>query len=419
MSDEVALQVQQNRQKFPALGQAQLAYVLIEIMPTAALANIQMPINFGFVLDQSGSMDGQKMKDLKAAARLATDQMAPEDIISIVLFDDRVKVLTPAQFATNPDQIKQQIETIASAGGTRISLGLREGLKQLAKNAAPGRVNRLLLLTDGETFGDTQTCEQLALEAGQKDVPVLALGLGESWNMELLDNIAQQSNGLSDFIPQGQPEAILHTFQRSVQTAQQTVVQNATLIMRLIAGVSPRQVWQVVPLINELGHHVVSDRDIQVPLGDLSKNEGQQILVELMVPPRQPGSYRLAQLEVNFDVAAQNLAQQKVKTDVVFEFTANSAEANQPVPEVMNIVEKLTAYKLQNRGMAEAAGGNIISATQKLRAAATRLLDLGENDLAQAAMQEADNLEKQGQMSASGTRKLRYQTRKLTQKLDE
>jgi Ca-activated chloride channel family protein len=61
--------------------------------------------------------------------------------------------------------------------------------------------------------------------------------------------------------------------------------------------------------------------------------------------------------------------------------------------------------------------GNVAGASQKLRAAATRLLEMGEDDLAQSALEEAENLEKSGQMSARGTKKLRYETRKLTQRL--
>jgi Ca-activated chloride channel family protein len=110
---------------------------------------------------------------------------------------------------------------------------------------------------------------------------------------------------------------------------------------------------------------------------------------------------------------------EKVKTDIVVAFTPDPALAAQSNPYVLNIVEKVTAHKLQTRALDEAALGNIVGATQKLRAAATRLLEMGEQDLAQAALQEADNLESQGQMSAGGTRKLRYETRKLTQKLDE
>jgi Ca-activated chloride channel family protein len=80
----------------------------------------------------------------------------------------------------------------------------------------------------------------------------------------------------------------------------------------------------------------------------------------------------------------------------------------------MNIVEKVTAHKLQTRALDAAAAGDVATASKQLRAAATRLLELGETDLAETAQQEADRLEEKGQMSASGTKKLRYETRKLT-----
>jgi len=85
----------------------------------------------------------------------------------------------------------------------------------------------------------------------------------------------------------------------------------------------------------------------------------------------------------------------------------------------MNVVEKVTAHKLQTRALDEAAVGNIAGATQKLRAAATRLLELGESDLAQTALEEAGRLERGEGLSAGGTKKLRYETRKLTQKLED
>ena len=85
----------------------------------------------------------------------------------------------------------------------------------------------------------------------------------------------------------------------------------------------------------------------------------------------------------------------------------------------MSIVEKVTAHKLQTRALDEAAAGNIAGATQKLRAAATRLLELGEEELAQTAMDEAERLERGESLSARGTKKLRYETRKLTQKLED
>ena len=102
----------------------------------------------------------------------------------------------------------------------------------------------------------------------------------------------------------------------------------------------------------------------------------------------------------------------------MLDFSADALLAKRYDADVMNIVEKVTAFKLQTRALEEAKMGNVAGASQKLRAAATRLLEMGEDELAQSALEEAENLEKSGQMSARGTKKLRYETRKLTQRLN-
>jgi Ca-activated chloride channel family protein len=277
----------------------------------------------------------------------------------------------------------------------------------------------MLLLTDGETFGDEGVCRRLAAEAGEQSIAITALGLGEEWNEELLDDIAEASGGTSDFIPEGQPDIVVKTFEQHVRAAQATVVQNAEMILRLIPGAMPRAVWRVTPIIAKLGHRALSDRDVQVTLGNMDREQGQSVLVEILVPPRQPGTYRIAQAEVSYDVAAAGLEGEKAKAEIILDFTADPTQAAQTNPYVMNVIEKVTAHKLQTRALDEAAVGNIAGATQKLRAAATRLLELGEGELAQTAMEEAERLEQGENLSARGTKKLRYETRKLTQKLDD
>ena len=202
---------------------------------------------------------------------------------------------------------------------------------------------------------------------------------------------------------------------RQVRTAQATVVQNAEAILRLIPGVTPRAVWRVTPLISRLDHRAIAERDVQVALGDVDREQGQSLLVEILIPPRHPGTYRVAQAEVNYDVTATGLVGEKAKVDVILDFTTDPARALETNPYVMNIVEKVTAHKLQTRALAEAAEGNVAGATQKLRAAATRLLELGQEDLARTALDEAARLERGERLSAHGTKKLRYETRKLTQ----
>jgi Ca-activated chloride channel family protein len=230
-----------------------------------------------------------------------------------------------------------------------------------------------------------------------------------------LDEIAEASGGRADFIDS--PDKIVGFFEQAVQSMQDTVVQNAQLILRLAGGVTPRQVWQVLPMISNLGYQPLSDRDVQVTLGELEKSQPRSLLVELLVGPRPAGTYRVAQAEISYDVPGLNLTGERIRSDILLNFTADASQAKQYDPEVMNLVEKVTAFKLQTRALEEAKMGNIAGASQKLRAAATRLLEMGEEDLAESALEEAENLEKSGQMSSHGTKKLRYETRKLTQRL--
>jgi len=137
------------------------------------------------------------------------------------------------------------------------------------------------------------------------------------------------------------------------------------------------------------------------------------------VPARRPGRYRLAQAEVSYDIPTLGLRGASVRAPILVDYSNDQNLTSRYNPRIMNIVERVTAFKLQTRALQEAEMGDIAGATRKLRAAATRLLELGEQDLAAAATDEAENLERSGHMSSSGSKRLRYQTRKLTQKLPD
>jgi Ca-activated chloride channel family protein len=416
MANDVTLTCRLNKASLPVMNTQQLVYVLIDAVPGAAMAQVQMPLNLSLVLDKSGSMQGKKIQNLRQAAKLVVERLGSQDTISIVAFSDRKYLIAESQPVTNKDELKKRIDRIRDGGGTAISGGMGQGLAELDKALGPDRVSRMLLLTDGQTFGDEKQCLKLGKKAGDEGIVVNALGLGDDWNEDLLDEIAEASGGVADFIDS--PDKIVTFFEQAVKSMQDTVVQNAQMVLRLANGVTPRQVWQVLPMISNLGYRPLSDRDVQVTLGELEKGQPRSLLVELLITPRPAGSYRIAQAEVSYDVPGLRLTNEKVKADILLDFTADAVKAKQYAPEVMNIVEKVTAFKLQTRALEEAKLGNVAGASQKLRAAATRLLEMGEEELAQSAMEEADNLEKSGQMSARGTKKLRYETRKLTQRLN-
>jgi len=416
MAGEVNLTCTLGKPNVPVTNAAQLTYVLIEAKPTGAVANVQMPVNLSLVLDRSGSMSGDKLRNLKEAVKLVIDQMQPQDYVSLVIFDDKVDVVSPSQPVSDKARLKSLVDGIQDRGGTEMSRGMQAGLAEVQKGMGPARVSRMLLLTDGQTYGDEPKCQQLAADAGKMGVPITALGLGDDWNEQLLDAIAKASGGVADYVDA--PQKVQQFFLSALQSMQASVVSNAMLVLRLVGGIVPRQVWRVVPLISQLSPKTLSDRDVQVALGDLEKDTGQALLVELMLPARAAGRYRIAQAEVSYDVPAGGIVGEKVRSDVLLTFTDDPVLAQQVDPRVMNLVEKVTAFKLQTRALDEAKAGNIAGATQKLRAAATRLLEMGEADLAAAAQEEANRLAQGQGMSAAGTKKLQYQTQKLTQRMD-
>jgi Ca-activated chloride channel family protein len=359
-------------------------------------------------------MQGAKLTALKDAVARLIDILTPQDIVSIVLFDEVTDVLVPATLATDKQALLAQVASIHEQGGTAMSGGMRAGMAELAKYASSDRVSAMLLLTDGQTWGDEQSCRDIANDLGKIGTRITALGLGAEWNENLLDDLADATGGRSDYV--ADPAAITGFFQRAVRAAQGTVATDARLLLRLVKDVTPRAVHRTAPVIANLGYQPIGQNEVAVRLGNLEADASVAVVIDLMLPPRTAGAFRVAQAELHYTPIGGE--EQVVKQDVMLSFSADP-QAPQFDSKLMNLVEKVTAFKLQTRALSEAEVGNVAGATQKLRAAATRLLDLGELDLAQKAQQQADQLAAGQQISAESQKELRYATRRLTQKLEE
>jgi Ca-activated chloride channel family protein len=392
----------------------QVAYLLLEVQPTQVVAQVRMPVNVSFVLDRSGSMKGDKIERVRRATARALDLLDDQDTVSVVIFDHRTQVLIPASPVRQRDDMQEEISKIRDAGGTRIAPAVDRALQEIGQGDSSA-IRRLVLLTDGQTEHEKE-CLLRAQDASQMGVPITALGVGKDWNEDLLIEMANLSGGTADYIDQA--DKIVEYFQTTVQRAQNAAIQNTQLTLRLVQGVTPRAVWQVIPLIDNLGYRPISERDVSVPLGELETGQGRTLLIELLVQPRPIGQYRIGQLEATYDVPALHLSGEKVRHDVVMSFTNDANELQQLSPPVMNIVEKISAFKLQTRALKELEEGNLAGATQKLKSAVTRLLSQGETELAQTMQQEVDNLEQGRTLSSEGQKTIKFGTRKTVRLSD-
>lgn len=413
MKKELNIRTVMSRDTLPVTGAEQAVYALVELKAGATSLSAGMPANFGLVLDRSGSMDGEKMDHLKEAVGYVVDRLGEQDRLSVTIFDDMVETLVPNQSVEDRGRIKSAVGSVIARGGTQISDGLRAGLEQVRSAAAPGRVNRVLLLTDGQTWDDEDRCLGLADEAGRDGIAVTSIGIGNDWNEKLLLQIAERSRGNSHWIQN--PIAILDAFRQEVEGMRSVALTNVQAAFQPEAGTRLVRAHTTAPMISEVSS--VAAHDSIVQLGSLDAGRGQTLLLELRVPARQAGALRLGRIEVTYDVPSSGRTGGRASADLQVTLAANAADAMGVNAEVMNLVERVSAFKLQTRALGDIAAGDLDAATRRLRSAATVLLDLGETELAADATREALQLAKTGALSEAGTKKLEYGTRKLTQVL--
>lgn len=415
MKEELKIRCLMSKDNLPVSTSEQAVYALVDIKKRAGAASGAMQANFSLVLDRSGSMDGEKMDNVKEAVGYVAERLDDVDLVSVTIFDDQVETLIPSQPVKDRDDIKAKVGSVVPRGGTQISDGLKAGLAEVKKGYAKDRVNRILLLTDGQTWDDEDACLKLADEAGKQGIAITSIGIGNEWNEKLLLQIAERSHGDSHWIQN--PISILDAFRQEVEGMQSIVATNLKVTARMSPGVTPVKVYSTVPMISEMTGKTVSNGHVVASLGSLDGKRGQAVLIEARVPAGKAGKFRMGQVEVSYDDPQQGGKGRNIKADLFVTFTNDAAAPAKVNAEVMNLVEKVTAFKLQTRALTEAEAGNIAAATQKFQAAATVLLDLGEEDLAGAVEREIASLKKTGTLTAAGTKKLEYGTRKLTQVL--
>jgi Ca-activated chloride channel family protein len=388
-------------------GGSQVAYVLVEARPSAAVTQTRMPLNFALVLDHSGSMKGAKLQSVKEAVKLVINHMAPNDIVSVIIFDDNVRVIVPAQPASDKMGLGGAVDSIREGGGTAMSLGMSVGLTELRKHASPTMVNRMILLTDGVTYGDADRCRRIADDAGASGIGIYPLGIGADWDEDLLDNIGQRSSGMpAEFIKR--PEDALGLFQRQLQSAEAVTVRNAQLTIRLPAGVTPKKSVKVLPIITEQSQNTLSDRQVMVSLGDLERDTPQAALLELLVEAKPAGTFRIAQAELSYDVPGRG--EEKVRSDAVVTFTNETVPPEEANPVVLNFVEKANAHRLVTKVLDEYKKTGKV--TTRLNPNVTRILDPETQRL-------LDQVSAGGTISAEDVKSIGNKTRKLTQRFDD
>jgi Ca-activated chloride channel family protein len=230
---------------------------------TPPASEVRVPVNLSVVIDRSGSMGGDKLENALKAARFLVEQLQQSDYLSIVTYDDGVTVPIVSTQVTDKSRIISAINHIAIGGSTNLCGGMMEGYQQCRTTWQSGRVNKVLLLSDGLANVGIVNTEEIARIAHNQDnqnaIAISTFGIGIDYNEDLMTKIAESGNGNYYFIEKA--TMIPNIFQKELDGLLKVVAQNARLEVDLPSGVTLNKAFGNSYIL-ENGKAIVNLRDI-------------------------------------------------------------------------------------------------------------------------------------------------------------
>ena len=368
-------------------------YVLLEAVARGAGGGGRVPLNLGVVIDRSGSMyDERRLEFVIDAVKFLADNLSADDKVSIVAFADKAKVIITPEAARDTSAIKRAIDDIdllEIGGGTQMALGMRAAIDEVKKNLSPDRLNRVLVLTDGQTYEET-ACIDL-VEKNRDQISFSTMGVGVEFNEKLLQRVSQDSNGKYHFI--GDPAEIPNIFEDELQGLRSVSLRNGRIEVTLSQGVQVREAFRASPEIYVLGTPLVGeDRKIGYEIGDLQAGVPGSVLLTLVLPPRKPGQVRILQSTFHYEVPGA--AESTVACDLTVDYTLDRTLTSKRNGRVMNLVDQVSIAKLQAKAEEELKAGNVDRATRLLGNAMQGTQRMGNVKATQALAGLLDQIKK-------------------------
>ena len=407
MRSSIVQRVFYSRKSLVRLNETQLIYALLEWKPRQDDQEmISPPLNICLVLDNSTSMKGQNIEMVKAAAIHLIRSLRQQDILSVVSFSDRAEVLIPASLQLEPRKMETQIRMLLPSGGTEILQGLQAGVNEVRKNISSERVNHIILLTDGETYGDEAEVLALAEKSVAWGIGISGLGVGRDWNDDFLDKVAAKSGSTSSYI--AQPQEIQTFLEEKFKQLAKVFAENVELELHTSPDIELSYIFRLQP--NAV--HLTDDRTI--PLGIILRDQPLSLLLEFKIKPSAVLKDKVDLLSgsLKFDIPSNPFPSQPVRVRVAREVTER-ASLEPPSPTLVHALANLNLYRMQETAQEEAALGKYNEASRRLQHLATHLLSQGERSIAKTVLLEVENLQQEQSFSKEGRKNIKYGTRAL------
>ncbi len=394
------------------LEEEQVIYVLSEIYAPHGIDeqmdNRDVHLNLTLVIDQSKSMDdGGRMRRVIAAAQTIITELGNNDVISIISFNDRANTVIPATRVDDIISLRARVGMIKPRGGTEIYQGLQAGVIENRKFLNSKMVNHIILLTDGRTYGDEDKCLALAKQAAAEGIGISAMGLGDEWNDQFLDQLVTFSGGTSTYIKS--VHMVSNFMELQLRSLSNSFAERMMLSIVTSPDVTVEMAFKISPNPQPL---VLTDGIL--PLASLQSTRPISVLLQIQLPANMTQDFvNIGHFVANGDMMLNDAMPFYIAGDLSISVTDEMVE-DSPPSSIVDALSKLTLYRLQEKAQAALEDGNADEATRHLQYLATRLIDMGEHDLGRQAMAEAQHIIQTRAFSNEETKKtIKYKTRAL------
>jgi Ca-activated chloride channel family protein len=297
------------------------------------------PVNVAIVIDRSGSMAGDKIAKARAAAVMAVDRLDADDIVSVVAYNDTVSVLVPATKVSDKDAIRAGIERLDAHGSTALFAGVSKGADEVRKFMSGRRVNRVILISDGQANvgpSSTSALAELGESLAKERIAVTTIGLGLDYNEDLMTQLARKSDGNSGFA--NTSDDLVRLMKAEFGDVLAVVAQEFVVRIECADGIRPVRV---------LGREAeITGGTVRVQISQLNAGQEKYVLLEVELPATRSGKTReVASVTVTY----ANMATRETDTlrgSAGVRFTDSLADVERSVNrEVMIAVVTQTAVE--------------------------------------------------------------------------
>jgi Ca-activated chloride channel family protein len=293
---------------------------LIEIVAQRAPSGPAPTVHVALVLDTSGSMDGHRIENARSAAHALVDALAPGDRLTLVSYGDAATThASCVRLRADRTELHDAIDDLEAEGNTCASCGLQAAYDAL-RTCTDATVERAVLLSDGHANrGITDAgplASMVAAARASAGIETSTIGLGRLHDEHTLGALA--SAGAADYhflASSAQLDALLEA---ELDDLRATSVTNVRVAIR--AGDGGALIG--TPMLGASG----TSEEYVFDLGQLAIGESRELLVQLALPPGDPG--RALTARVFFDDAAGRAYVTRGHTNIERSLNAGEVEAS-------------------------------------------------------------------------------------------